>query len=254
MHCVEILGVKVSTIGMRPVVDTIGGWISSNERRSVCACDVHSLVRAQDDQQHRRALNSADLVLPDGVPLVWVGKLRGHGGMERVCGPDLLRAVCARSLETGWSHYFYGGAPGVANLLAGTLAQRFPGLKIVGMLTPPFRPLTARERQQTADIISTAAPDIVWIGLGCPKQEQWMLDNVGLYEGVVFIGIGAAFDFETGRVKRAPKWMQSHGLEWLYRLSSEPRRLGKRYLYSVPRFLWEVMLELSGKRRPGGAV
>lgn len=240
-----ILGVPVTTLGIDRAVDIIGGWIAAKERRFVCACDVHSLVVAQDDAYHMRALRSADMVVPDGMPLVWVGKLRGHTDMQRVCGADLLRALCMGSLENGWRHYFYGGAPGVGEQLANQLTSQYPGLHVVGALSPPFRALTSQEQRETAAQILETHPDIIWIGLGCPKQEKWMCENSFLFHGAVLIGIGAAFDFESGQVKRAPVWMQSRGLEWLYRLQAEPRRLWRRYFFSIPRFLVGILIEMS---------
>lgn len=250
---VVILGLPITTLSMGGVIQTIAGWIERKQSRRVCACDVHSVIRALDDKGHTHALGTADLLLPDGVPLVWVGRVRGNKHMQRVCGPDLLKALCAESVRHGWRHYFYGGAPGVSELLAHKLSERHPGLRVAGTHCPPFRTLTAQERQQTADLIKSTSPDIVWVGLGCPKQEQWMLDNAELLDGIVLIGVGAAFDFETGIIKRAPGWMQSSGLEWFYRLISEPRRLWRRYLVVIPRFVFEIVLELSGASRRGRA-
>jgi N-acetylglucosaminyldiphosphoundecaprenol N-acetyl-beta-D-mannosaminyltransferase len=246
---VAVLGLPITTLGMGGVLHTIAGWIENRQSRRVCACDVHSIVRALDDAQHGHALGTADLLLPDGIPLVWVGRLRGHREMERVCGPDLLKMLCAQSVAREWRHYFYGGAPGVGELLVRKLAESYPGLRIAGTHSPPFRPLTAEERLQDAVRIKSTRPDIVWVGLGCPKQERWMLDNAALLDGTVLIGIGAAFDFESGRVKRAPRWMQSSGLEWFYRLLSEPRRLWRRYLVVIPRFAFEILLEMAGAGR-----
>jgi N-acetylglucosaminyldiphosphoundecaprenol N-acetyl-beta-D-mannosaminyltransferase len=250
---VVILGLPITTLSMGAVVQTVAGWIERKQSRRVCACDVHSVIRALDDKKHTHALGTADLLLPDGVPLVWVGRFRGNKHMQRVCGPDLLKALCAQSVRHGWRHYFYGGAPGVSEMLAEKLSERHPGLRVAGTHCPPFRTLTSLERQQTADLIKSTSPDIVWVGLGCPKQEQWMLENAALLDGIVLIGIGAAFDFETGIVKRAPGWMQSSGLEWFYRLISEPRRLWRRYLVAIPRFAFEVLLELSAASRRGRA-
>ena len=243
---VTILGVPIDTLDISSVVQIIGDWIKGKENHYVCVCDVHSVICAQDDELHMHALCSADLALPDGIGLVWVGQLRGYTQMRRVCGADLLRAVCASSVDQGWRHYFLGGEPGVSQLLATKMAERYPGLAIVGTDSPPFRPPSANERQQTEERIHEAKPDIIWVGLGCPKQERWMLSHCG--EAAVLIGIGAAFDFESGRIKRAPVWMQVSGLEWAYHLISEPRRLWRRYFYCIPRFIAGSLIELIGAR------
>lgn len=222
---------------MATAVETIAGWIARGDSRYVCACDVHSLMRAQDDVGHMAALCDADMITPDGQPIVLTSRLRGIAEMSRVCGPDLLPAVCAHSVEAGWTHYFYGGAPGVADALAARMARNYPGLNIAGTECPPFRPLSVEERAATVERIRRSGANIVWIGLGCPKQEQWMREHRALLPGVVTVGIGAAFDFHTDRIQRAPRWMCDHGLEWLHRLASEPRRLWRRYLVLAPRFV-----------------
>jgi N-acetylglucosaminyldiphosphoundecaprenol N-acetyl-beta-D-mannosaminyltransferase len=239
----QVLGVPISVVDMETAMATIALWIRQKKTRYVCAPDVYNVVRAQDDPKHMAALQSADLVIPDGTPLTWVMRLRGEKIRERVCGPDLMLAVCRQSAAEGWRHYFYGGADGVASELAHNLKQRFPGLQVAGLDCPPFRPLSETEVSATIEMINAAKPDIVWVGLGCPKQELWMAENRGRIEGAVLLGVGAAFDFHTGRVRRAPAWMQTHGLEWLYRLAAEPGRLWRRYLVSAPRFCLASLAE-----------
>lgn len=239
----EILGVPVSVVDMDAAVATIAHWVREKKTRYVCAPDVYNVVRAQDDPRHLQALRSADLVVPDGTPLTWVMRLRGETIKERVCGPDLMLAVCQRSAGEGWRHYFYGGAEGVAAELAQTLTTRFPGLQVAGIDCPPFRPLSEAEIDASIDRINAAKPDVVWVGLGCPKQELWMADNSARIDAAVLLGVGAAFDFHTGRIRRAPVWMRTHGLEWLYRLASEPARLWRRYLVSAPRFCLATLVE-----------
>lgn len=250
---VEILGVPVSKVDRRSAVAKIAGWVS--ERRSaqrpgvahyVCACDVHSVMRAQSDGAHMRALRTADMIVPDGAPLAWVSWLRGEREVGRVPGPDLLTAVCERSLAEGWTHYFYGGAPGVAGKLAKDLADRYDGLNVAGSECPPFRAMSADEVAGDIERINASGADIVWIGLGCPKQEIWMLENHARLQGRVVIGVGAAFDFHTGRIERAPAWMRERGLEWLHRLASEPRRLWRRYLVLAPKFVAMSLAETVG--------
>ncbi len=199
------------------------------------------------------------MTTPDGMPLVWLSRLHGRRHVSRVYGPDLLIAVCQESIRAGYRHFFYGGAEGVPEALAAALLRRFPGLVVAGTYSPPFRPLTPEEDEQIVAMIDRARPDIVWVGLGAPKQEYWMAEHVGRLEAPVMVGVGAAFDFHSGRKKQAPRWMQRSGLEWLFRLLTEPRRLWRRYLINNPLFLWLVALQLLGLRRypldglPGGA-
>ena len=233
-----VLGVPVSVLNMNSALDTIARWIDEKSVHYVCAADVHSIMRAQDDTAHKFALRQADLVLPDGMPVTWIGKLRGEKAIERVCGPDLMLRVFERSAEKGWRHYFYGGAEGVADLLTRRAIERYPNLTVVGTDCPPFRPLSQAEIGEAIARINSAAPDIIWVGLGCPKQERWMLENVTKLNHAVLIGVGAAFDFHSGNVRRAPVWMRSSGLEWLHRLLCEPRRLWRRYLSLAPRFVF----------------
>jgi len=243
---IEILNVPVSALSMERTIDRIAGWVGRGVGRYVCAIDVYNLVLSRHDIAHRTSLANADIVTADGVPLVWVGRMKGARGMERVCGPDLLPAVCARSVKEGWSHYFYGGADGVALDLARRLERRYPGLKVAGCESPPFRPLSVDERDAMVKRIKASGADIVWVGLGCPKQEAWMRDHASLLSGQILIGIGAAFDFHTERVRRAPVWMRGRGLEWLHRLMSEPHRLWRRYVISAPTFVVLCACEAAG--------
>lgn len=244
-----ILGVPVSRVTMNSAVDRLADWIKTKQTRYICASDVHSVMRAQDEASHMEALCKADMVLPDGTPLVWVSHLRGEHDIKRVPGPDFMLAAVERSAKEGWRHYFYGGADGVAGLLAQTLADNYPGINIAGTATPPFRPLTQQESEAALQHIRDAKPDIVWVGLGCPKQERWMFEHLSKLDGVVLVGVGAAFDFHTGRVSRAPLWMRSHGFEWLHRLASEPRRLWRRYLVQAPRFVFSSLKETLLQKR-----
>jgi N-acetylglucosaminyldiphosphoundecaprenol N-acetyl-beta-D-mannosaminyltransferase len=232
-----VLGVPISKVTMPAVINLVGRWISRGEARQISTCDVHCLMRAQTDARLAEALQNADVVVPDGKPVAWTVRVRFGPGIERVCGPDLMLALCERSAQTGWRHYFYGGADGVAEALAEELQLRYPGLEVAGTECPPFRRQTAAEIAGTRQRILQSRADIVWVGLGCPKQDVWMLENASSLPGVVSIGVGAAFDFHTGRIARAPVWMQRNGLEWFHRLASEPRRLWPRYLVLAPRFV-----------------
>jgi N-acetylglucosaminyldiphosphoundecaprenol N-acetyl-beta-D-mannosaminyltransferase len=243
---VNVLGVGVSAITMADALTLIDRWIATRANQYVCVTGVHGIMESQLDPVLRSIHNRAGLVTPDGMPLVWLSWLRGHRYVERVYGPDLMLACCRASVFKGYRHYFYGGAPGVPERLAARLQDRFPGLKVTGTCSPPFRELTPAEERATIERISAASPDIVWVGLSTPKQERWMANHVGSRCAPVLIGVGAAFDFHAGLKRQAPRWMQRHGLEWLFRLGSEPRRLWRRYLQNNPRFVWRCLLQISG--------
>lgn len=245
----DVLGVGISAIAFDQAVATVERWVDAREPNYVCVTGVHGVMESQDDPALKQIHNAAGLVTADGMPLVWLGHLRGYRWMQRVYGPDLMLALCAHSVERGWRHFLYGGAEGVPEHLAGRLVERFPGLVIAGTYSPPFRPLTAAEDAAIARRIDAARPDLVWVGLSTPKQERWMHAHVGRLTAPVLIGVGAAFDFHSGRKPQAPRWMQRSGLEWCFRMCSEPRRLAGRYLRNNPRFIWRLLLEGRGARR-----
>lgn len=234
---IDILGVAVSAINMTDAVTTIERWIAQRMPHYVCIRDAHGIIASRNDSRLRDIHNEAGLVTPDGMPLVWLSHWLGAKHVERVYGPDLMRVIIARSPSCGYRHFFFGGAPGVADRLAAGLVAAHPGLNVVGTFCPPFRPLTPEEDAEVVAQINAAAPDIVWVGLGSPKQEYWMASHIRLIDASVLIGVGAAFDFLAGNKRQAPAWMQRNGLEWLFRLCTEPRRLWRRYLYVVPLFL-----------------
>jgi N-acetylglucosaminyldiphosphoundecaprenol N-acetyl-beta-D-mannosaminyltransferase len=187
-------------------------------------CTTHTVLECHDAPDLAAIVNQAGMATPDGMPLVWLGRLRGHP-VERVYGPDLMLAVCERGQARGYRHFFYGGAEGVAETLAARLRARFPRLLVAGSYCPPFRPLTAAEEREVAAQINASGADIVWVGLGTPKQDYWVARFRPLLTAPVLIAVGAAFDFHAGRVRQAPRWMQRAGLEWLFRLTQDPRRL-----------------------------
>ena len=190
-----------------------------------------------------RIHNAAGLVTPDGMPLVWISKLRSKLQVGRVCGSDLLDALCNTGQAKGLRHYFYGGKAGVPETIIKNLRSKYPDFAVVGFYSPPFRVLTEGEDSAIVDVINKSNADIVWVGLSTPKQEFWMRDHVGRIRGATLIGIGAAFDFHSGTIARAPRWMQRSGLERLHRLASEPRRLWRRYLIVAPLFLVSIVHE-----------
>jgi N-acetylglucosaminyldiphosphoundecaprenol N-acetyl-beta-D-mannosaminyltransferase len=205
---------------------------------------MHGISETQYDPSFKQILNSADLVLADGMPLVWLGRWHGCAMRRRVYGPELMETFCHKTGPL-YRHYFYGGAPGVADRLAEILKQRC-GVRSVGTYSPPFRPLSEEEKGEVDRRIQAAAPDVVWVGMSTPKQERWMYEHRPRLSVPLMAGVGAAFDFFTGTVKQAPAWMQENGLEWLFRLGQEPQRLWRRYLVLGPRFAWRVSLELLG--------
>jgi N-acetylglucosaminyldiphosphoundecaprenol N-acetyl-beta-D-mannosaminyltransferase len=214
----------------------------------VCVTGVHGVMECQSDPDLRQIHNAAGMVTPDGMPLVWLSKLMGQRHVERVYGPDLMLAVCQQTANMGYRHYLYGSSDAVLTQLEANLRQRIPNLQVVGAYSPPFRALTDEEDRALVARINAAAPDIVWVGLSTPKQEKWMAAHVDKLDAVL-VGVGAAFDFHAGTKPQSPRWMQRSGLEWCFRLLTEPRRLWKRYLYNNPRFVLAVLLQLSGLRR-----
>ena len=247
---VNVLGVGISALNMDLACRVLEDWLDRRRGRGyVCVVNVHSVVECQRDPALRTILNQSLLSTPDGMPLVWVAHRRGFRHVGRVYGPDLMLTLCERSVQKGYRHYFYGGARGVPERLAARLQARFPGLQVVGTCSPPFRPLTPEEDREVVRQINEADPDIVWVGLGAPKQERWMAEHVRKLKAPLLIGVGAAFDFHAGLKPQAPRWMQERGLEWLFRLLTEPRRLWRRYLVCIPWFLAAIAAQEIGLRR-----
>lgn len=242
----NVLGVGVSAINMDQVLGLFESWLSSGVRGYICVTGVHGVMEAQRDAVFRKILNHSLLTTPDGVPTVWVGRLQGFSRMGHVCGPDLMANVCRLSCRRGYTHYLYGGGPGTADRLKQRLTARFPGLKVVGIYTPPFRPLNSGEERDLQRRVSSAKPDIFWVGLSTPKQEKFMAEYLHKLEAKIIVGVGAAFDFHSGKMKDSPKWMQAAGLAWVYRLSQEPSRLARRYARNNPAFLLKIGLQLTG--------
>lgn len=245
---IDVLGVHVSAVHPDLALETITGWIEHRQREYVCVTGVHGVMECQGNPELRDIHNQSGLTVPDGMPLVWCAHRAGFPSVARVYGPDLMLALLGRAAERGWRSYFYGGADGVPEALAEAMGARFPGLLVVGAESPPFRALTPEETQAADARINEAAPDLVWVGLSTPKQERWMASHRPGLHAPALLGVGAAFDFHTGRVRQAPSWMQDRGLEWAFRLGVEPRRLWRRYLRNNPRFVAAIV------RRPPAAV
>jgi N-acetylglucosaminyldiphosphoundecaprenol N-acetyl-beta-D-mannosaminyltransferase len=244
MH-IPLLGIPIALTSYPVATQKICAWAVSPDPRMVCAANVHMLMEAHDSPEYRVALNQADLITPDGMPLVWMMRLKGQKDQQRVYGPTLmlhvLEAAARESIPVG----FYGSSPEVLQALTARMQTRFPGLKIVYSFSPPFREMNHEEDQQVIEAIHTSGSRILFVGLGCPKQERWMAEHRGKVN-VVMLGVGAAFDFHAGVKSQSPAWMQKVGLEWFYRLVTEPRRLWRRYLYHNPRFIILAILDLLG--------
>ena len=234
----DVLGIPLAVSDYEQVIDWMDAMIASGGRGYVTAAAVNLVMSAREDSQTRAAVLGATLAVPDGQPLVWALRALGHPRATRVYGPDLMAGYCARAARTGTPIYLYGGrSPEALEMLEGRLRERFPGLVIAGGLSPPFRPLTPAEEDQTIAEIDASGAAVVWVGTGQPKQEKWMLHMRSRLSAPLLVGVGAAFDFHAGLVSQAPRWMQRSGLEWTYRLSREPRRLWWRYAHHNPRFL-----------------
>lgn len=243
-----VLGVRVNAIQIPEVVAKMELWISGrNACHFIAVTGMHGVTEAQHEAYFKEILNTANLVVPDGMPLVWLGRRQGYQLKRRVYGPELMQTFCSAT-GAKYRHFFYGGMPGVATLLAEILQRDF-GIVPVGTYSPPFRALSKAEDDEVLALIHTAAPDVLWVGLSTPKQERWMYEHRERLRVPVVVGVGAAFDLNTGRMKRAPVWMREHGLEWLFRLAQEPRRLWRRYIIYGSEFAWSVAAELFFSRR-----
>ena len=230
----------MSVVDISSTVHRLLEAVSENRSGYVCVTGVHGIIEARDDPRLQSILNNAFLCVPDGMPTVWMGRLQGHKTMRRVYGPDLMLAMMEATQEMNVRHFFYGGSSGVAEELKANLKKQFSGIQIVGTYSPPFRPLDPNESLHLQNLISTSQPHIFWVGLSTPKQELFMAEFLPQLDTCLMIGVGAAFDFHTGRVRQAPLWIRQNGLEWLFRLVQEPKRLWRRYLKIVPRFIWLV--------------
>lgn len=249
-----VLGVPLALSDYDGVMAWMDAVVRARARGTLSAAAVNLVMAAQEDDQAREAVEAMTLVVPDGQPLVWALRLLGHRQATRVYGPDLMAHYCARSASTGVRMYLYGGRnPGALVQLTLELRRRCPGLQIVGGHSPPFRPPTPEEDAATIADIHASGADVVWVGTGQPKQEQWMARMRERLDTPLLVGVGAAFDFHAGLVPQAPPWMQRLGLEWVFRLAQEPRRLWRRYLRYNPRFLTGFARQYARERRAGRA-
>jgi N-acetylglucosaminyldiphosphoundecaprenol N-acetyl-beta-D-mannosaminyltransferase len=246
---VNVLGVGISVLNLDSAVAAIEQAVEHKRKGYVCVTGVHGVMEAQRDASLRAIFNRSLLTTPDGMPMVWAGRWAGHAEMGRVYGPDLMLRLCERSVGRGTTHFLMGGKEGVAAELEQRLEARFPGLRIVGTYTPPFRALEPAEEADLIARVAACKPDVLWVGISTPKQDRFMAAYAPKLDATVLIGVGAAFDFHTGRLRQAPRFVQRAGLEWLFRLGCEPRRLWRRYLVNNPWFLWASALQASGLKR-----
>ncbi len=246
----SVLGVDVDAVQIPDVIAQMENWIGTRQQTHyIAVTGMHTVMEAQHDPGFRAVLAEADLVVPDGMPLVWCARLRGHALRRRVYGPELMLTFCRETAAKGYRHFFYGGDSSVPERLAASLRQACPGICVAGTFSPPFRQLSPEEDAYIVEMIHRAAPDVLWVGLGAPKQEKWMYEHRDRLNVPVLVGVGAAFDFHAGTKRQAPRWMREHGLEWLFRLVQEPRRLWRRYLVYGSEFVVLNMMEILGLKR-----
>lgn len=246
-HAVDVLGTHLHPLTWHGAIDVIGRWAHLRESRVVVACNVHSLVTARLQPAFRQALHGADMATADGAPVAWMMRLLGCRGQQRISGPDLMWRYFADAAPRGESIFLYGGDTLTLERLAARIEREFPTLRIAGTWSPPFRELSAEEDQAAVDAINRSGAQTIWVALGCPKQERWMVEHRERLQGVQ-IGVGAAFAFHAGLVRRAPGWMQRIGLEWFHRLLCEPRRLFSRYLVTNSLFVFWAAAQLLLRR------
>ncbi len=239
----SILGMRVDVTSIPDAVSQIDDWTKQGGGRYVCVSNVHMCMESLNDKNFQNVVNGADLVVPDGKPLVWSQKLLGVESAHQVRGMDLMLSLCEHFAQSGVSVGFYGGTPGLLDKLKTVLEDRFASLQIDCLIAPPFRPLTPKENDEYVKKINESGARILFVGIGCPKQEQWMAENRHKLD-CIMLGVGAAFDFIAGRKRHAPRWMQAIGLEWFFRFLCEPRRLWRRYLEHNPRFVWYLSKQL----------
>ncbi len=246
----KVLGVPVHAVQIPDVVVQMESWIRERSPgHFIVAANTHVIMECRESPAFKDAVNAADLVTPDGMPLVWIGRRRGFPLKKRAYGPELMGAFLNRSASLGYRHFFYGGTPKTVESLVAKLRDRWPTLQIAGFYAPPFRPLTKEEDRRVVEMVNEAAPDVLWVGLGCPKQEQWMYSHRLRLQVPAMVGVGQAFDLLAAVKRQAPGWMRDHGAEWLFRLFSEPKRLWRRYLIYGSKFICYSILEQTGLRK-----
>jgi N-acetylglucosaminyldiphosphoundecaprenol N-acetyl-beta-D-mannosaminyltransferase len=244
----KLLGISVEALDMELALSRIARELEARRKGYICMAGVHGIMEAFRDSELAAIYAGSSITAPDGTPTVWVGRLQGHKAMQRVAGPDLMLEVFRRKQFAGCTHFLYGGEEHVAEQLRERFTRLYPWARIVGTYTPPFRDLNAEEEDSLIARIRQLKPDIIWVGISTPKQERFMHRYLHLLDTTLMFGVGAAYDFHTGRIQDAPQWIKTIGMQWLHRLLQDPRRLWKRYFRNNPAFLWHIALQLSGLR------
>jgi N-acetylglucosaminyldiphosphoundecaprenol N-acetyl-beta-D-mannosaminyltransferase len=250
----KLLGISVEALDMERTLSRIANELAARRKGYICMAGVHGIMEAQRDAELAGIYASSSITVPDGTPTVWVGRWQGHKWMQRVAGPDLMREVFRRKEFAGCTHFLYGGEEHVAEQLRERFTRHYPWARIVGTYTPPFRDLNAAEEESLIARVRELKPDIIWVGISTPKQERFMHRYLHRLDTTLMFGVGAAYDFHTGRIQDAPQWVKTIGMQWLHRLLQDPRRLWKRYLRNNPAFLWHIALQLSGLREYSPAL
>ncbi|WP_459573924.1 WecB/TagA/CpsF family glycosyltransferase [Cupriavidus sp. 8B] len=249
----KVIGTPIDAISWDEAIQKISTWARMRESRYVCICNAHSVVTATREIEFAKVLQDADMATPDGAPVAWMLRRLGFATQERINGPDLMRLLCQHCAQEDISIYLYGSTEKTLAALKNRLSKIYPSLRIAGMESPAFGPVSEADDQATVQRINESGASIVFVGLGCPKQERWLAAHRGRVHSVM-IGVGAAFDFHAGTVKRAPEWMRKNGMEWLHRLLSEPRRLWKRYLVTNSLYIYRATLQLLADRKNATTV
>jgi N-acetylglucosaminyldiphosphoundecaprenol N-acetyl-beta-D-mannosaminyltransferase len=245
----NVLGVDVDVVDLEDALAYLAALLQGSRKGYICVAGVHGVVEAQRDARLMEIYSGSAMTIPDGMPLAWVGRMQGHTGMQRVTGPDLMLEVFRRTEFADVTHFFYGGREGIARELQDRIQQQFPWVNIVGTHTPPFRELSDSEETELISSIAVLKPDMIWVGIGCPKQEIFMARYLPNLETKLMLGVGAAFDFHTGRIRDCAGWIKRAGLQWLHRLLQDPKRLWWRYVRVNPAFLWQITLQMLNLRR-----
>jgi N-acetylglucosaminyldiphosphoundecaprenol N-acetyl-beta-D-mannosaminyltransferase len=242
----QVLGVSVAALDMERAIRCVAAELRAHRKGYICMAGVHGIMEAQRNPDLSVIFEGSSFTFPDGTPTVWVGRLQGHKQMQRVAGPDLMLEVFRRREFARYTHFLYGGEAGVAEQLQKKLMSQYPWVRIVGTSTPPFRELNSEEEQNLVARVRSLKPDIIWVGISTPKQERFMHRYLPVLDTTLMFGVGAAYDFHTGRLKDAPQWVKTIGMQWLHRLLQDPRRLWKRYLRNNPAFLWHIGMQFCG--------
>lgn len=237
----NIMGVNIAAVNMEWLLRFTDAHIKELSGDYMCVSNVHTTVTSYENSKYRAIQNGGIMAIPDGGPLAAVGQKRGYKNMDRTAGPSYLEEILKISAQKGWRHYLYGSTKETLQALRAVFEKDYPGIQIAGMYSPPFRPATEEEDREIVARINDAYPDFIWVGLGAPKQEIWMADHQGNIHGFM-VGVGAAFDYLAGNIKRAPEWMQKSNMEWFYRLLQDPRRLFYRYWHTNTKFIWHALI------------